>query len=287
VELLVVLAIIAVLLAVLLPSLAAARRQAQEVVCRSHLRSIFTGVLIYAQVHGNNVPLVEPLRLPEDEAGGGDPPAGEPAQVPRVYDPFDPRRTQAIGNVLAGYVEPDSWVCPSAVAGFPEGAGRGRWTMTYSFRTAQRDSQGNLLPFFGTGLAFLGQGGTIDPVISNYEQLDGRPLSYLSGRRLVFFASGSGQPVPNYNYDPRTQRYWAVRWPLIWDTLGGEPEAGRPVYAHRGRLEARPDLGRAEDQFKANTRYATARTGYMALFADGDVADIRKTREPVVHQQGY
>lgn len=49
IELLVVISIISLLIAILLPSLAAARRRAQEIQCASNLRSVQTANLLYAQ----------------------------------------------------------------------------------------------------------------------------------------------------------------------------------------------------------------------------------------------
>lgn len=49
IELLVVIAIIALLLAILMPSLQRVKEMARETVCRSHLRSVGLGVLLYLQ----------------------------------------------------------------------------------------------------------------------------------------------------------------------------------------------------------------------------------------------
>lgn len=62
VELLVVVAIVGLLLAILIPSLAAARRQTERVVCASHLRQIGHGFIMYAEAHGG---LAMPLAYTE------------------------------------------------------------------------------------------------------------------------------------------------------------------------------------------------------------------------------
>ncbi len=54
IELLVVVAIIVVLIGILLPGLARARQAAKEVACKSNLRSIGSGSLIYAQENNSN-----------------------------------------------------------------------------------------------------------------------------------------------------------------------------------------------------------------------------------------
>jgi prepilin-type N-terminal cleavage/methylation domain-containing protein/prepilin-type processing-associated H-X9-DG protein len=56
VELLVVIGIIAVLMAILMPALARARRAAQAVRCLSNLRQVSLGFLTYAHEYGNKVP---------------------------------------------------------------------------------------------------------------------------------------------------------------------------------------------------------------------------------------
>jgi prepilin-type N-terminal cleavage/methylation domain-containing protein/prepilin-type processing-associated H-X9-DG protein len=57
IELLVVVAIIAILIAILMPSLASARRQARSVVCSSNLKQIGLGAMVYAnQNRGHMVP---------------------------------------------------------------------------------------------------------------------------------------------------------------------------------------------------------------------------------------
>src|SRR5436305_779249 len=56
VELLVVIGIIALLIAILLPSLAKARRAANTVKCAANLRSIVQGMQIYASQNNGSIP---------------------------------------------------------------------------------------------------------------------------------------------------------------------------------------------------------------------------------------
>ncbi len=64
VELLVVIAIVALLIAILLPSLQAARKSANTVSCLSNVRQLAVGSTLYSQDHDNSLPYVkyEPFR---------------------------------------------------------------------------------------------------------------------------------------------------------------------------------------------------------------------------------
>jgi prepilin-type N-terminal cleavage/methylation domain-containing protein/prepilin-type processing-associated H-X9-DG protein len=56
IEILVVVAIIALLISILLPSLQKARESARAVACGTHLNQIFKGILFYAQNNGDRLP---------------------------------------------------------------------------------------------------------------------------------------------------------------------------------------------------------------------------------------
>lgn len=269
VEMLVSVAIIAVLLGVLMPSLGSARRQAQAVVCRNNLRSIWTGVRMYAQQYRDRVPVIEPI-----------PPLYPQNLVTDMtndaYDPFDSDRPYAVGTILGDYVQAGSWVCPAAIYGHPVNAPKGSWTLTYSFRTARMDPDGELVTYDDA----LESGGPLDvpKYINNYEQFDGRPIGVLDGRRYV----ASGSPYSNYRMDYDVEQthhsaYWTDRSPLIRDMLRGPP--GRWRYPHRfAELDPRSDLMKAAEQFKRNANAFEATTGFLGLFADGLEVEIMATR---------
>ena len=56
IELLVVIAVISLLMAILLPALHRVKDQARDVVCRSNLRGVGTGVLMYLQDNAYRMP---------------------------------------------------------------------------------------------------------------------------------------------------------------------------------------------------------------------------------------
>lgn len=250
VELLVVVAIIALLISILLPSLRGARDQAKILICRNNLRSIWTGILTYAYEYNDRIPYLESVNTTDPEA-----------------DPFDPAHPETVGNVLLKYVNPDSWRCPSAVNGYPKSAGPGKWKMTYTFSTADRFFSPT--PYDKHRYAYTK--GLNDPAIQNYIHFDGRPLRLLDGRRYV----SSPQPHGNEN----EKGYWKVRFPIISDMLSGAIVQGHPNYPHRGVMSPRNDLGNAKEDFEKSTGAAGGKLpGYHELHADGDKVEVFMTR---------
>src|SRR5688500_8824520 len=72
VELLVVIGIIAILIAILLPTLSAARRQANMVRCGANLRTLAQACILHAQEHRNYMPLSGLFRIESPTVGGVD-----------------------------------------------------------------------------------------------------------------------------------------------------------------------------------------------------------------------
>lgn len=256
IELLVVVAIIALLISILLPSLSQARQQARSAVCRNNLRCIWTGILTYAMEYDDRVPYLEDPNITDPEA-----------------DPFDEKYPTSVGNMLFKYVNPKSWTCPSAVAGWPKSANRGSWTLTYEFSTAGAVGKG--IPYDKNPQA--NTGGPLDPAVSNYVHFDGRPLRLLDGRRYV---SGTALNV-------NTKGNWNVKRAIISDMLAGQPNSGRPKYPHRGMVEKRLDLKNARHQFEQNSLGGGFKPAYHELHATKDQVEIYLTRYWLQHRQGY
>ncbi len=257
IELLVVTSIITVLISILLPSLSRAREQAKQVVCRNNLRSIWTGVLQYAYAHRDRVPFMEDINLSDPHA-----------------DPFDPQYKSTVGVMLSPYVNAGNWKCPSAIKGFPDSPDPANWKMTYWFRSAGKVGEG--VPFDKTK---WGTGTSLDPIVSNYVNFDGRPLRFVSGRRHT----------PTNPYAPNRDNIgpWTFSFPIIADLIQGSETQGRPKYPHHGVVEKRTDLHAARELFEANA--GTGRLpARMELHAEGeDKMEIYLTRSPYKHRDGY
>lgn len=256
IEVLVVVSMIALLVAVLLPCLQQARRRSRQLVCHNNLRSIWTGIYPYTLENRDRLPFMEDVNLSQPEA-----------------DPFDPQYPTTVGRVLFRHIQPGSWTCPSAVAGFPVSAGQGSWKMTYTFSSAGKIGEG--VPYDKAPGA--NTGGPLDPVVSNYVHFDGRPLRLLDGRRYV------QTPALNRN----RKGYWNVRRAIIAEKMAGQPDLGKPVYPHYGTLQVRTDLGKARAQFESNTLGPGTKPAYHELHADCDRVDVYFTRYWLPRWPGY
>lgn len=254
-ELLIVVAIISVLMSILLPAMGRAREQAKQVYCKNNLRSIWTGIYTYTLEFKDRVPYMT-----------------NPNGTKPDVDPFENDDPTSVGRVLLKYVNPKSWVCPDAVAGYPRNAGSGSWKMTYSFSTA--DMWANPVAYDKHPQAYTG--GLLDPAMSNYYHFDGRPIRLLDGRRYV-----------SHGKNTNSKGTWNSRFPVVFDMLGGDPLAGAPEYPHVGLLDARDDLENHRDEFYKTSFGTGTKTGYFELHADKDRVDMFLTRHWQPHQPGF
>lgn len=144
VELLVVVSIIALLIAILLPSLKRARGQAKQVVCGTHQKQISSAIWSYWTEWNGRLPyIVSPMN--DGEATGSEdeitPGFGDPDVPDDELDPFNRNREEVGGepkgwpmslpNVLMPtYIgnEAGLFVCPGAQVGWPRQGGPFRMT---------------------------------------------------------------------------------------------------------------------------------------------------------------
>ncbi len=142
IELLVVISIIALLMAILVPSLRSARDEARRVVCSTHLRGIGQGIWNYWTSENGRLPYLE---SPMTNGGGttAEGPAhgyGNPGSQAVDTDPFDMKLWPlSLPNVLMPThlnVDPSIFVCPSAIAGWPKDGPP--WKYTYRSAAANQ-----------------------------------------------------------------------------------------------------------------------------------------------------
>ncbi len=113
-ELLIVIAIIALLTSIMLPSLSQSRQAARRAVCAANLHHIARAELMYANDHGDRTP-----RLRWPEAGGPDVREGNIAWTYDVQYPCDEAGPVGLGLLPSGgYVPEDGhlFYCPSQTA---------------------------------------------------------------------------------------------------------------------------------------------------------------------------
>ncbi|MGC9260475.1 MAG: type II secretion system protein [Phycisphaerae bacterium] len=123
IELLVVISIIALLIAILLPSLTRARELANRAVCAANVRGIGQAMLIYAQSNHGQFPCVLPPVHTRYQNGPGAAAADNAASITTIL------RNEYGGNawqrgspmaclwllVISGQITPKSFICPSDV----------------------------------------------------------------------------------------------------------------------------------------------------------------------------
>ncbi len=123
VELLVVISVIALLIAMLLPSLKGARDQAKQVVCASRLKQIENGLWNYWTENDSHVPyVVSPMTNGVTTNGFGDPSVADADINPFNRDASSNGWPRSLPNVLIpSYVGTDEKVfaCPAATVGWP------------------------------------------------------------------------------------------------------------------------------------------------------------------------
>ena len=121
IELLVVISIIALLIAILLPSLAKAKELANRAVCSANVRGIIQSMVIYAQSNESQFPSVAPPASASAYNNGvGTPTNGASTSAPAVINSIYTNSYHA-GNpmaclwllVLNGQMTPKSFICPS------------------------------------------------------------------------------------------------------------------------------------------------------------------------------
>ncbi|MCB9865739.1 MAG: hypothetical protein H6816_03775 [Phycisphaerales bacterium] len=250
-----VISIIALLMGLLLPSLRNARDQSKQVVCRKNLTNIWRGVVVYAVNSNDRAPYIETL----------DP----------KLDPFDPKHPTLVGNVLGPYVERWSFVCPSAVAGYPDTDpdAKRKWKLTYDFSTPDRPGRSSRgLPYDQATGAFSGK--APDPAVLNEYHFDGRPFRMLTVKPTAAASTPPSVTEP----DAKAEIIWTYSAPLVSDTLGGDVLGGRPQYPHRGIVRRQTDVYRSLMTTNDPRLVTSRRPGYYHLHAEGDNPQIFLTR---------
>jgi len=133
VELLVIIAVIALLLSILMPSLSGARRQARLAACASKMRGVHTALVHYAAFNDSRLP---PFAF-SDYAGdvplsghwGGASQSGDPAAFGRL----GVRTVNLWALVVRGLISPQHLICPGADGGLADGrASYFEYTCQYS-----------------------------------------------------------------------------------------------------------------------------------------------------------
>lgn len=267
----VVVSVIALLLGLLMPSLRTAREQSRQVVCRSNLEDIWRGIYSYALDNNDRIPLL--------------------ARRDPQLDPFDPRYPLLVGNVLGKMIERRSFICPSAVAGYPDEdpSSRYKWKLTYDFSTVDRLGDA-VVGYDQAPGAYTGK--YPDPAFVNDFHFDGRPMKRLNVQRFSFANWLQAQDAASDSVGPAgsspsgsSGKAEVVSWPsvpLVADTLGeekpGDLLAGRPRYPHRGIVRRQGDVYRSLVTTSDPRLVPSRQMGYFQMHAEGEHREVFLTR---------
>lgn len=131
IELLVSISIIALLIGILLPSLASGRERARRVVCQSNLRQINAAMWNYSVAEDGHTPVIM-TPMTNGTNATTNPGFGQLTVADSAIDPFDADRwPDAMPAVLAAHGIGGAekvFVCPSAIVGWPKSGGKFRFT---------------------------------------------------------------------------------------------------------------------------------------------------------------
>lgn len=207
VELLVVIGLIAILVGLLLPTLAKVRGQAQAIACQSNLRSVGQALLVYVNANRNRLPwVIEPIWQPGGTLDFSVDPAfvyGEPSDrqfsLYRLLQPI--WRSEPSRNL----------VCRSAVIGYPWATGGGNEGFKMTYRVSSVNNYDGMTTIVRVN-PLTRQLETVPLYVENMFRANGTPiytysLKFLNYRpyRLQYADPNLGQVVRGVGY------YYLVR----------------------------------------------------------------------------
>lgn len=245
VELMVVVAVVALLIAILLPSISSARAQAHKVVCQSRLRQIANALWSYTVANDGRVPyIISPMTNggATGEDGQPVPGFGHGGSTDEMLDPFDAQRwPESLPNVLFRrelQPSPLLFVCPAAIRGYPRD-GRA-YTMTFRPASANQIN------------------GAVIPVEEGSPNYLREHFGFLDGRKLKDVVMSTERPVTAMDYVRQEQErlyqtatYLRDLVRIDGDEIIGPHGGGINVINRRVEIEYR-DQRLIQEQLKAN-----------------------------------
>jgi general secretion pathway protein G len=193
VELVVVIAVIALLTALLLPAFAGAREKARGADCASHLRQLGAAIDMYAADHDDLYPFAK------DFADEHCPQLWADFPEWLAWLPLMPRLTDALASYV---VHPSVWECPSDVGfkqldtGWPLVAAPSSFAAfgsSFLYRTG--------VAFAGVTVGGLSQPADTNLLLDGHGSWHGRADTDAGGRWNVLFADGHVKSVHRVEYD--------------------------------------------------------------------------------------